>query len=38
VKASFSLPSFYDNFDPDKGITDTSLAAELDSALKQLDA
>lgn len=34
LKASFSLPSFYDNFSADKGITDIQLASEFDSAIK----
>jgi len=38
LKASFSLPSFHDNFDPEKGITDSSLAAELKSAIEQFTA
>lgn len=34
LKASFSLASFYDHFDPAKGITDPELAAALDDAVR----
>ncbi|MFK5921055.1 MAG: NAD(P)H-dependent oxidoreductase [Verrucomicrobiota bacterium] len=34
LKADFSLPSFYDNFSPDKGITDNKLAADLSKAIQ----
>ncbi|MEM9480055.1 MAG: NAD(P)H-dependent oxidoreductase [Verrucomicrobiota bacterium] len=33
VRATFSLPSFYENFDPDKGITDPELASALKQAI-----
>lgn len=33
LKASFSLPSFYDNFSDESGITDPELAAGLDRAV-----
>ncbi len=34
VVATFSLPSFYENFDPAKGIINTELAEEHQKALK----
>ncbi|NOX98282.1 MAG: NAD(P)H-dependent oxidoreductase [Verrucomicrobia bacterium] len=34
LKASFSLPSFYDNFSTDDGITDAKLASELTKAIQ----
>ncbi|MEM1085588.1 MAG: NAD(P)H-dependent oxidoreductase [Verrucomicrobiota bacterium] len=34
--ATFSLPSFYDHFDPAKGITDETLAADLAAAVAKL--
>ena len=36
LRATFSLPSFYDNFDSETGITDPELAATLASAIKTL--
>ena len=33
LKATFSLPSFYDNFSAAEGITDAELAAGLDAAV-----
>lgn len=33
LKATFSLPSFYDHFSPEEGITDPELAAGLDDAV-----
>lgn len=33
LKATFSLPSFYDHFDAEKGITDSEMAAKLETAL-----
>ena len=38
LKASFSLPSFYDHFSAEKGITDPALAAGLAAALDQFTA
>ena len=34
LKASFSLPSFYDNFNSESGITDPDLAAGLTEAVR----
>lgn len=36
LKATFSLPSFYDNFDPTNGIKDDALAKELSAAATSL--
>ena len=36
LKASFSLPSFYDNFSDSDGITDTELARQLAEAVAKL--
>jgi chromate reductase, NAD(P)H dehydrogenase (quinone) len=36
LRATFSLPSFYDNFDSKSGITDPDLAAALTAAIKTL--
>jgi NAD(P)H-dependent FMN reductase len=36
LKATFSLPSFYDHFSADGGITDPELAAALESAVEKL--
>ncbi|MEM9081697.1 MAG: NAD(P)H-dependent oxidoreductase [Verrucomicrobiota bacterium] len=33
LKATFSLPSFYDNFSPETGITDPALASEFNQTL-----
>lgn len=33
---TFSLPSFYDNFSPDNGISDLALKSELESAVQLL--
>jgi chromate reductase len=33
LKATFSLPSFYDNFSPDKGITNPELSTDFTKAL-----
>jgi chromate reductase len=33
LRASFSLPSFYDNFDRENGVTDMKLAACLSAAI-----
>ena len=32
---TFSLPSFYENFDAEKGVTDEGLAADLAAAVKE---
>lgn len=34
LKATFSLPSFYDHFSSDTGVTDESLANELEAAVR----
>lgn len=34
LKASFSLPSFYDNFSTDEGVTDPDLSLYLSEAIK----
>lgn len=36
LRASFSLPSFYDNFSPETGITNPELAAALAAAIATL--
>jgi chromate reductase len=36
LRASFSLPSFYDNFSPETGITNPELAAALTAAIATL--
>lgn len=33
IKASFSLPSFYDHFDTESGVTHPDLAASLSQAI-----
>lgn len=38
LRANFSLPSFYDNFDLKIGVTDTELAAGLSAAIATLSA
>lgn len=38
LRGTFSLPSFYDNFSADDGITDGELAAELLAAVGKLSA
>ena len=38
VVATFSLPSFYDNFDEQKGILDSNLANELQDSVDKLVA
>ena len=38
VRATFSLPSFYDNFSEKEGITNADLAASLASAVQALTA
>ncbi|MGK0241290.1 MAG: chromate reductase [Candidatus Pelagisphaera sp.] len=38
IRANFSLPSFYDNFDLKNGVTDTELAAGLSAAIATLSA
>ncbi len=38
LRASFSLPSFYDNFDGDKGITDETFAAGLQEAVASMSS
>jgi chromate reductase len=38
LRANFSLPSFYDNFDLKNGVTDTELAACLSAAIATLSA
>lgn len=38
LRASFSLPSFYDNFDRENGVTDTELAAGLSGAIATMSA
>lgn len=35
ISATFSLPSFYENFDPEKGITDSTLAEKHKMALTE---
>jgi len=35
VSATFSLPSFYENFDTEKGITDSALAEGHQMALTE---
>ena len=37
LKASFSLPSFYDNFSDSEGITDAELASQLAEAVAKLN-
>jgi len=34
LKATFSLPSFYDNFSAEEGVKDSELAAGLDAAVE----
>lgn len=36
LRATFSLPSFHDNFSADDGVTDPALAAELTTAVASL--
>lgn len=36
IRATFSLPKFYDHFDPARGVTDPDMAAELARATRQL--
>jgi len=36
LRASFSLPSFYDNFSPETGITNPELSAALTAAIAAL--
>ena len=36
IRASFSLPSFYENFDPESGITNPDLADALSEAIAKL--
>jgi chromate reductase len=36
LRATFSLPSFYDNFSAETGVTDPALAAELQTAVATL--
>jgi NAD(P)H-dependent FMN reductase len=36
LKATFSLPSFYENFSAEKGITDPELAPALNFAIEKL--
>jgi chromate reductase len=36
LRATFSLPSFYDNFSAEDGITDPNLAGELKKAVEKL--
>ena len=36
VVASFSLPSFFDNFDAEAGVTDSDLLGQLQEACDQL--
>jgi len=36
IRASLSLPSFHDNFDPQKGITDEDFATKLQKAIEKL--
>ncbi len=38
IKASFSLPSFYENFAADTGITDVTLDSQLKAVVTQLNA
>lgn len=38
LKATFSLPSFYDNFDSEKGITDSQLSGALNAAIASFSA
>lgn len=38
LKASFSLPSFYENFSSEKGLTNESLKAELEEEVKKFMA
>lgn len=35
IISNFSLPSFMENFNPDKGITDIDLAEEFNKSLTQ---
>ncbi|MDA0750848.1 MAG: NAD(P)H-dependent oxidoreductase [Verrucomicrobia bacterium] len=37
LRASFSLPSFYDNFDVNQGVLNADLAAQLQSAIAAMD-
>jgi len=36
IRATFSLPSFYDNFDSEKGVTDSEFAEKLEEAIEAL--
>ncbi len=36
IRANLSLPSFNDNFDSDKGVTDDAFLAKLDDAIEKL--
>ena len=36
LRATFSLPSFYDNFSTEEGVTDSELSAALDQAVETL--
>lgn len=36
LRGTFSLPSFYDNFSPDEGVTDPALSAGLAEAVQTL--
>jgi NAD(P)H-dependent FMN reductase len=38
LRATFSLPSFYDNFSEEKGITDSALATQLAAAVAKIEA
>lgn len=38
IKASFSLPSYYENFSAESGITDVTLDSQLKAVVMQLDA
>jgi NAD(P)H-dependent FMN reductase len=38
LRGTFSLPSFYENFSAEDGITDANLAAELSEAVQKLHA
>jgi NAD(P)H-dependent FMN reductase len=38
LRATFSLPSFYENFSAEEGVTDPGLAVELDEAIQKLGA
>ena len=37
LRASFSLPSFYENFDVNQGVLNADLAAQLQSAIAAMD-